>query len=216
MNICGLKIDSKTDVLALLAFLGSLATGTYQVYGYFVGPDVKMFVPDQVLISSREMGKVKFVNFAAKVSYVNVGQQGNNAAITNERIVFKIGDKTYEHKWQEFIKSSNKGTELQVEREADALPFSVNAGSTVSHVTRFAPRSKAGKNGYGKDANINYLKWDDFLAALKATKQIDVELTADVYGKRRPLSCKGKVYVTEPFVAFLAKNGWNAPPVETE
>jgi hypothetical protein len=215
IRFLGIEVDRKTDILALAAFLMALAGILYQFVGYLEGPDVKLFPPEQVLIFTKKMVSDEYVVFAAPMAYVNKGQPGYNAAIKSESIRYKLGGKTYEQKWQEFVYTGSTDNELEVTKQSDAHPLAINAGSTLSHETRFSPRSIRIKGNQDQDLNKNYMRWEDFLKEIATIKELELELCAEVYDES-PVKVKCKIYISQNFVDHLQKYKWHAPTCWTD
>ena len=216
VKICGLEIDKKTDILSFAAFLLALAGILYQVYGFFQGPQVILFPPEQIAISTFKIvptGK-EYVRFIVPMSYVNRAQPGYNAVIKRERIAFFIGSQSYVHKWQEFGSStSDKQGNFEFSKKSDAQPLTINAGSSENHETYFAPFSiretalKAGEDKYKY-----YLQWRTFLTELSKSKKIRIDVVAEVYSKA-DLKLRCELDVNDKMIEFLEKKKWTAPAI---
>lgn len=211
IKFLGIEIERKTDILAFAAFLLALAGILYQVFGYLQGPDVKLFPPEQILIFTEKIRADEYVMFATSMAYVNTGQPGYNAALKSESIRFTIAGKKYEQKWQEFISSGSSGNKLIKVKRDEAHPLAINAGSTISHETSFAPRSIHVRNENDKSRFKNFLKWEDFLKSITGSKELVFELVSEIYGDPHPLNIKCKIYVDDNFINLLKEKQWSAP-----
>lgn len=215
-KICGIEIDKKADILSFAAFLLALAGILYQVYGFFQGPHVILFPPEQIAISAFKIAPAnkEFVRFIVPMSYVNKAQPGYNAVIKKELITFTIGGKSYVHKWQEFGSStSDEKGKFVFKKKSDAQPTTINAGSSESHETFFAPfsiREKALQQG--EDKYKNYLQWQAFLKELSNSKKIQVDVVAEVY-KKGDLELRCELDVNDKMIEFLEKKKWTAPAI---
>jgi hypothetical protein len=210
-NFFGIEIERKTNILSFVAFVLSVLALLHQIYGFFQGPDVKLFPPDQILIFSKKLGKDYYLMFAAPMAYVNKGQIGYNAVVKRELISFVIGGKTYEHHWQEFITSScDENNKLKIDKKEEAQPLLINAGNTISHETLFLPHTIKSRNGNESNKWKNYLKWKDFYNALAGMKELKIEFISDVYDKK-PLKISRIIYIDDNLLSLLKKYGWAAP-----
>jgi hypothetical protein len=211
--ICGIEIDKKTDILSLAAFLLALAGILYQVYGFFQGPQVILFPPEQIAISPFKIvptGK-EYVRFVVPMSYVNKAQPGYNAVVKKELITFTLGDQSYVHKWQEFGSSTSDNGNFAFVKKSDAQPITINSGSSESHETFFAPFSlRATALQKGEDKYKNYLQWQTFLAELSKNKKIRITVVAEIYSKA-DLKLKCELDFNDPMIEFLVKKKWTAP-----
>jgi hypothetical protein len=187
-NLLGLEIARKTELLAFAAFLLSLSAAVWQVVNYFKGPVVRIFASDQVSITTNTaLGRTyeaekKMVRFVATMSYVNEGDVGRSGTVRREYLRFAVKDRTYEHRWYEFVSSDIKGGKLQVERISEARPLTLLGGGSASHETLFAPwETECAAQKMGCDTGANFVSWDKFLEDIKATKRVVISTSADVY-----------------------------------
>ena len=109
MHVLGIEVDKKTDILALAAFLLSIAAIISQVTIFllvvFRGAVVTLFPPDQVLLKADalERGGKKYVRIGGRMAYTNTGAPGYNAVIKREVVKVDLGSgATFQHKWQNF------------------------------------------------------------------------------------------------------------------
>lgn len=207
MKPFGIEIEKKANILSLVAFLLSLSSILYQLWGYMRGPDVRMFPPDQVLFMTETMGKKEYMLIIAPMTYVNKGQAGYNAVLKEERVSFTLKGKKYEQKWVGIVNSSSSDSRLKVEGKDTAHPMTINAGSAISHETKFSPRSFPTRE---PDRWRNFLVWDDFLAGLSGLKELELEFVTEIYGER-PEKAKCKVILDSDFIKRLQEKKWSAP-----
>lgn len=179
----GINIKKETDVLALAAFLLSLVVVVSQIFlfGYFFarGPDVKLFMPDQVLIKAGHLNKKGklYVRIGAPMAYINSGGTGYNAVISREIVtLFLDTGQVFQQKWQSFqtFDIDEDGSKLiALEPKRSANPFSVNAGSSVSHDTYFIPfRIQHNESCRKCNEWENYVNWDDFISIIDKTSRM--------------------------------------------
>jgi hypothetical protein len=136
-SFLGLRVDRKTEIIALAAFALSISGVLWQVANFARGAVVRLFPSDQVVIASTNAlgrsysGTENLLMFIATMSYVNEGDIGHNAVVRKERIEFSLGDRKAEHQWYEFVSSDVKDGKPEIKKDGDARPFAVNAGSAT-------------------------------------------------------------------------------------
>jgi hypothetical protein len=217
--LLGLQVGRKTEIIALAAFMLSIGGVLFQVFNYTRGAVVSIFPPDQIVITStdklgrRYAEEMKRVAFIAAMAYVNDGDIGHNAVIRQERLLVSVGGRKIEHRWYEFGSSDIEGNNLVFKRESEARPFAINAGSAVSHETLFSPwEVDCAEADKGCDPRANYLHWDDFLKAIRATSELSFTTTA--IRAIRELSITNAtclVRLRQWEIDILEKSEWLAP-----
>lgn len=205
-----IEVDRKADLLAVIAFLISTGGLSYDIFLAYKDPDILHFPPDQIVFHREESNGVQYLHVGARSSYLNVHQGDRNVVLNAERLLFDLGGKSYELKWQSFIDYSNKEIELVKDNVRPATPVVIKAGEGVSHETHFAPRSF--RVGAQRDAQRykNFLRWEDFLSEFEKIKELDVRIVSEFYSlKNREV----RVYVEiAPGVIYsLKENHWAAP-----
>lgn len=187
-NFLGLQVARKTEFIALAAFALSITTLFWQIVNSTVGAVVKMFPTDQVVITAVDKlgrnypGQANLLALIARMAYVNQGDTGHNAVIRREYMHFSLGNRHIEHRWYEFGSSDVQDGRLIFVRDSDAHPIPINAGSAISHETLFAAwEIDCGQTPQECDPAGNFVKWDDFLATIKITKQISLNTSAEIY-----------------------------------
>jgi hypothetical protein len=208
-----LEIERKTDLLAFAALLIALSSVIYQIHGFFKGPDVKMFPPEQVFIKafSYYQGAGFYVRFGARLAYVNEGRLGYNDVLRKESMFFSLGGKEYEQTWQAFESFDLKENELISHHISNAHPIPINAGSAVSHETYFAPWPVRCPKAVQKcDKWKNYLKWDDFVKKLESVQELTFRFKSETYSGST-LTTECTIDIDEAFIKGLKKRKWHAP-----
>jgi hypothetical protein len=210
-----IRFEWKINVLALAAFILSSVSLVFYGYAYWKGADVQSYSPHQIGIRNYNVGDIKepvnLVQFMVPMVYVNNGYEGYNGVVTEERIEFTIGKRTYVHHWFEFVRCSMKGGRMQASAQGDAEPVLVPAKSAASHMTAFYPRPED-----SEDLNVkqkNFVWWDDFYTALKNEKELVVKVVSTIKdGKRyRERTHVLRARVDQALLKDLAKNGWASP-----
>lgn len=212
MKILGLYIERKTDILAFAAFLIALGSVLFQISAYVRGPSVRLFTPEQILISAHKFPNDKtYVRFGARMAYVNTGQVGYNATIRREVLRYTLGDQTYIQTWQRFIASDfDEEGHLELKDQGVAVPFPVNASSSLSHETHFTPVVVHCPGGPPNCEWANFLEWVLFLRKLRDLKEMTFHLIGEIYGEE-PVEVACKIDVNPAMVAQLERAQWYAP-----
>lgn len=196
-NLFGLQVGRKTEIIALIAFVLSVSGLLWQVLSYTRGAVVRLFPTDQIVITSADKlgrnysGQGNLLAIIATMTYVNDGDVGHNAIIRREYINFSLGNRNVEHRWYEFGSTDLKDDTLAFDRKSEAHPIPVIAASAESHETLFtAWEVDCEQAAAACDPAKNFVKWPDFISAIKAASQITLTTSADVYpSKRVSASC---------------------------
>jgi len=211
-RLFGIEVERKTDILAAAAFIISITGLAYQLYGFFQGPAVIQFPPEQVLFFPEQSGNQYYVHAGAQVSYVNKAREGKNAVVKLQRMTFDLDGKTYELKWQLFEKFSSNGNQLiRSGNPEPAEPIIIKAGEAVSKETHFAPRTLSVVNPSDSGtAYKNFLRWDEFVSKLAKVKEFDVRIVSEYYGLKDQ-ETKVFIRITPALIKSLETDRWSAP-----
>jgi hypothetical protein len=213
-SVLGLKVARKTEIIALAAFMISVSGILWQLLNYARGPVISLFPSDQVTITAvnklgrNYTGQDNLLALIATMAYANEGDTGKNGVIRREFIAFDLGNRHIEHRWYEFGTSDVQDGIISFKRTSEASPLPVTAGSAISHETLFAAWENDCENApVGCDPGANFVKWDDFLAAIKANNQLTITMSAEIYpSKRLTASCVVRLRPWE--IAILEKEQW--------
>ena len=207
MKFLWIEIENKTDILAAAAFLMSIIGLVSQVAMFLRGPNVKLYTPEQVLITEQlHPDGIVYARIAAVMIYRNSGSPGYHDTLKREFVTFKLGDQKYRLVWDEFIDSTfdrEDPNKLVINRRGEALPVQVNAGIVVSHETYFAPWVLRGEQ------NIkSFIEWPDFKARLAKQDELHFTFSFETYGgKTDSVEC----FVKVPEFIDRLDRGWSAP-----
>ena len=212
MKFFKIEISNKTDILAFAAFLLALGSVVYQTIGFFRGPDINLFPPEQILINSENYpGSGIYARFSAPISYVNKGQVGHNGVIRREKLIFYLGAKRYEQVWQTFESFDLKDGELIKQYKSDAHPVPVNAGSSISHETYFAPRAiRCPADNPECDKWKYYLEWSVFINELEKIQQLEFIFHSETFENEK-LEEKCTIDIDKALIERLNIDKWAAP-----
>jgi hypothetical protein len=213
-SILGLKVARKTEILALAAFMISISGILWQLLNYARGPVISLFPSDQVTMTAANKlgrnyaGQDNLLALIATMAFVNEGDTGKNGVIRREYIGFDLGNRHIEHRWYEFGSSDVQDGNITFKRTGEASPLPVTAGSAISHETLFAAWENDCENApAGCDPGGNFVKWDDFLKAIKTNNRLVISTSADIYpSKRLTASCVVRLRDWE--IAILEKEQW--------
>ncbi|WP_375589009.1 hypothetical protein ABWH89_18950 [Hoeflea alexandrii] len=143
LNVLGIQIERKTDILALSAFLlsaGGIATqaGLF-LYVFWRGPVVEMFPPERILIRANDLNRLEdtWVRIGSRMAYTNSGSVGYNTVLRKEIIKLEIDGKIYRQSWQSFETFDYVDDTLVSVKSEPANPIPVVAGSALAHDTYF-------------------------------------------------------------------------------
>lgn len=205
-----LELDRKTDILALAAFFISIGGLLYQGVLAIKKPDILQFPPEQLAFYPEESNGAKYLQVGAQSTYVNKGRGDRNAVLKVERLLFDLGGKSYELKWQNFADYSSKGTQLVTENVKPAIPAVIKSGEGISHETHFAPRTFHVATQSDAARFKNFLPWDQFVSEIEKVKELDVRIVSEFYGLEDK---EARVYVeiTPAVIYSLKTYGWAAP-----
>jgi hypothetical protein len=213
-NFLGLRIARKTEIIALVAFILSASGVIWQIIIYTRGAVVTLFPTDQIVLAATDKlgrnysGEDSLLALIATMSYVNDGEAGQNAIIRREYISFALGASNIEHRWYEFGSSDVENIAQTFKRDSEARPFPVAASSATSHETLFAPwEIDCSAATTPCNAAKNFVKWSDFISAIKTNPSITFTTQADVYpSKRIAATCTAQLRGWE--IDILEKEKW--------
>jgi hypothetical protein len=187
MNLFGLQIERNVDVLALIGFIFASAGGVYQIFGALKGHEAELFPPRFVLVLAADYPNTqrRYLRVNARMAYVNTGQPGYNAVVTQERVRIGIGKNTFEQVGFSYESFRVKEGSLASETFSDAEPFAIQAASSISHETYFgAATAVCDSDEPNCNRDQNFLPWDQFLILISENKSITFEFLADVHNER--------------------------------
>lgn len=215
MNLLGIQVERKTDILALAAFLlsvaGIISQLTIFVVVIFRGAVVTLFPSEQVLLKADVLEKdgTKYVRIGARMAYTNSGAAGYNAVIEREIVTMDFGSGVaFQQKWQTLETFDIVEQKLTSIERKPANPLPINAGSAESHDTYFVPfRKRCGQGEEECDEWQNYLSWSKFLEKIENTKQMKFEFTGNLYGEH-PAKTSCIVRIDSNLIDRLRKNEW--------
>jgi hypothetical protein len=213
-NVFGLQVARRTEIIALAAFMLSLSGVLWQVFNYTRGAVVRLFPPDQIVILATDTlghnyaGQQNMLALIATMAYVNDGETGQNAIIRGEYISVSLGAREVEHRWYEFGNSDVADGALLFRREGVAHPFPAIAASYIIHETLFAPWENVCVQSVEYcDVAKNFVKWDDFISAIKANPRLIFTARAEIYpSKKISVSCPVRLRDWE--IAVLENQKW--------
>lgn len=211
--LLGLQVERRTDLLAAAAFLMALASAIAQLYYSWIGAKVELFAPEQVTLILHDYGSGQhYLRIGARMAYVNAGRPGYNATVRREAVKFNLTGRTYEQVWQSEHQFSQLGNRLTDKYLAEARPFPINAGSSVSREVYFAPHQvRCSTKETTCDPDTQYLDAKSAIDAVSSLKTLRVTFLSWVFGEDEPLSVSCTLDISDPVVDGLVLNRWAAP-----
>jgi hypothetical protein len=204
-----IEVERKVNLLALAAFIISLAGITDQIQAFIRGADLCLFAPEQVMliVTSPEPTGNDYLHVAARMAYVNRGAEGYHEIVRREGVSFILGGHSYQQYWQDFVEIVSLKGKRSLEFKSSALPMRVDPARPAGHITFFTSWPEVN----GKIvSNRNYLSVEEFMEALETEKQITFEFWAETFsGKRHSVRCQvsGRDLRSE----WAASEGFAAP-----
>lgn len=187
-----LKIERRTDILALTAFIIALLGTGFQLINFVRGPNVELFVPEQVTVFAADDATGAYVLVAAPMSYANTAPAPYSASVKRETIHLTMNGVETKQVWSSFGKTKPTEGKLNPEFDSDAAPFPVAGGEAKSHTTFFSPVSQTCRQDPKCDPFLQFVDGDTFLAKLATADNLRVELTSEIYKhKARTVVCEG-------------------------
>jgi hypothetical protein len=203
-----IKISRRTDILALTAFLLSLSGVVFQGFMFLRGAKVTLYPPQQVLIfaDTPSQGTEDRVRVNARMTYVNTGYIGHNAVVRREGVTFRIGAENFAQGWESFTVPVTKGETLSWDKQDEAHPVPVNAGSAASHQTSFAPHPIRGVTGNRKFKY--YLSWEEFIKKIKQKDHLEFIWVAEIAGTSKSRRATCRIELDDHFKIHLGHKRW--------
>lgn len=204
----GLEIDTKTNLISLVAFLLSVTGIIGQIYFFLQGPRVALQPPEQVVFYSdlSADGATSYVKIAARMAYVNTGQAGFNDAVKKEAATLIVANRPHYFYWKKYISSDSEGAKFIANKKGDALPVPVNAGSVEAHETSFSPLPNPLDD---KRYAENFIEFSKFKEEAGAEKEVTILFSYETFsGGRGEVKCV--VPINDAFRSYI-QNGWIAP-----
>ena len=211
-------IERKADLLTIAAFALASLTALAQVYFFLQGPVVYLAPPEQVLFNFEPIrgapGHDMQLRIAARMSYVNSGQAGNNAVLWKESISLVVnGSKRIQH-WhseQQFTDLDNNGI-LEQKFVGEAQPRPINAGGSLSREVYFSPFPVRCRNEQNCDVNQNFVFESEVLPWIFEQQSITLTFKFELHGQKSPDPIQCVVDVDDRVKLDLLRFGWTAPP----
>ncbi|WDP90481.1 MAG: hypothetical protein HUN04_12580 [Desulfobacter sp.] len=205
INVLGILVERKTDILAFTAFLISIGSLILQTVNLIKGPDVRLEPPKQVLlVSEKYPDKKNYLRISAKLIYLNQGSPGYDDITKSEQAFFMLGGKRIELTGQEYVESGFVDNRFKVKKISDADPVQIKSGGVVVHETYFVPwPSKTGA------PSSNFIEFSEFLKELRQQPELRITFIAKTFsGTLNKATCK---LSTKEFIHHLETKHWSAP-----
>lgn len=150
-RILGLEVEWRVNILALIAFLLSLASVIYNIIGYFEGARIEQNALTQVILYAHQDPDItsgytrqhfdhQILTFISTMRYRNLGRPRYKDRISNARITFTLPDGSgpYSAEWHNFVRFDPLARKLIFDESVSDL---VIAGeNAIGRETWFVPR----------------------------------------------------------------------------
>jgi hypothetical protein len=211
-------------IIAAIALAISVFGGLYQLDQMIKGPHVKLYAPDQVLLSIYYPCENKdskdcrpYLRIGADMNYTNTAAYG--AIVVGECVSFRL-DKEYVQTWEDFVRFEHPAIhrfDLKTTMLSQAHPIEVKPKNTLSHETYFDPKQRTclhdGKSSSEAKNNQNYLSFQDFSKKLypysRKHKHIEFHFVAYIPQNKPKIlevKCRIKISDISKFVVKTLKN----------
>jgi hypothetical protein len=205
-----IKVERKTDLIALTAFIISLLTAFWQLSAYVNGPKIRCINPQQIMMFAADRGTNRYVHVNVDLTYINLGAKGYSDVVIKEWVTFSIEGQWYELDWKKFVhtyRDTNNSEILRSYEKDDASPFAVDGGDVVAHETSFQPLLS--KRPFG-DRRANYLEYSNFIAAVDKLDSITFIVSYETVDGR--IAAEPCTVTLDPETKMeLRKRSWSAP-----
>jgi len=207
-----IKISRQTDILALAAFLLSLSGVMFQLFMFVRGAQVTLYPSQQVLIFAYTppQGTEARVHVSARMTYVNTGYVGHNAVVQREHMAFRIGAETFVQEWESFAIPVVQGETLTWDKQDEAHPVPINAGSATSHQTSFTPYPIRGVDDNRKFKY--FLSWEEFTKKIEPHDHLLFDWVAEIAGSSKPRRTRCRIELDDHIKTHLGHKKWEAVP----
>ena len=159
--------------ISLLAFIMTIPPNIFLVWGWILGPQISLFIPNIVGITQFSKD-ADIVTVYGITSYINQGRPGYDDIIINEMVSFQIGSKIYTMPALFFVKfvPNNKDPV-----EGNFAPFLVRGGGeTQTHEVMFSPSDIVCSDNKC-EADNSELTWSEFKDFIEKTSETDLIIT---------------------------------------
>ena len=211
-------VERNTDILTLIAFFLAVISIVIQIHNYFLGASVTLIPPEQILLrfvpTSDLDDERHYLTIAARMAYVNSGNQGYGAVIRRESVSFRMGEREYVQRWhseQKITDLDNNG-KLEVTHVDEARPRPIGAGSALSREMLFVPFPKWCADNTKCDVDENYYFKETGVDEIMKQKTMTFVFSYELFGDSKPVSVKCVIDIDERVNKDLEERYWTAPP----
>lgn len=164
---------------SLVALVVSLATGMYNLIGYFEKPELMLLPPEQVTLYASYAGKWPYLAMVTDFNVFNNSRPEKYGLVTGERLEFTVDGVRRVLRWQEVGKWGDKA----FQSSSPAQPFAVAGGAVSAQEMSFEPRSKDQAELLpGEKEDINWFGWDSLLQFLGKASTLRVHCVVELHG----------------------------------
>lgn len=174
MKVFFLEIENKTDILALAAFLISLATIMTNIFLMIKGPEIYMVKPDQVAItfSQQKKSSEKYVKLVADNYFFNKASPGYDDVISKMNVSMAFGSEVIDLRWQYFAITDTDGSNVFERDRKPVKPILVKARQSDGAEIHYLPYTIRNSQKYK-----NYMTWEKFKEIIQKEKVTIIHVT---------------------------------------
>lgn len=216
INLLGLRVERKTDILAFAAFLIALLGTCLQIADWAKGPRISFHGPDRVvLFTYLQQNGLQIVRVAAPMSYTNSATSQYSGTLRSERVNMTIGAHSTTQAWFSFGRLATRGVSFEPEISADASPQTIPGGGAISHTTFFTALPITCTTAKPKCERYANFSFDgETTTDLGKVDHISFVFLAEMYDAGAPQSYGCSVAVDADILAHWLANGWFSAPCE--
>ena len=211
LKLSWIRVDRKTDIVALTAFMLALFATILQIKDWVKGSEIELYSPDRVVLYNyKQSNGIPIVRIAAPMSYTNAASSEYPSAVRSEAVTMKIGDLTSRQEWISFARLARNENGFDAQINSDASPLPIPGGGAISHSTLFGPFEADCSQSRINDkcrSNENYISIKAMSAAVGDADEIRLDFEAHVLGSKT-LKQACVVKITQAVTEQWAENNW--------
>lgn len=163
INLFGLHIDRKTDILAIAAFVISMLTVVYQVYTSLAQPRAKLLMPEAAtLVKYDNLRGQQFISVVAPISIAHTSTAIEPLLVMRQTVLITVAKRQAKLTWHDQVEVpiSEEGATF---KQTKALhPFIIETKKISSGLVRFTPQRLPCLGEAGCDPNTPFVSLEDF------------------------------------------------------
>lgn len=163
--------------IALVALLTSLVSGLYNVWGWLIGNDIRLYVPEQIDIRTVRKGdNDAYLGVIARFTYANYGRENYQAALLAHTIELPLDDSdSLLYTDQYLVRTLENNHDGWLPIQGNSTPFALKGGNSWSQEVWLIPKPVTCAPDCKEQDQRIY--WVDLENWLSNTKKTDLILT---------------------------------------